>query len=537
MNRTIRFSTVILATLLSCLEVAVAQRSAPAMASFSGAALLVSAGVDTTDFERITQIADSTENNLTEYAILFLAQHGFSNVGAKIQSRFFACLGEHKWKKCWIYLAALYATRDPNTYSFGRSLLDTMIVDETAGRATFHPDDFVDVIDLLLDYKDFSRYDFFKSLFGRTPRPSAPILLVFGTFSESPILRDQAFRDVRPYLKDGDQRYRSYAVQSLIWFQDYPERIDLLREAALTDGSAQVRDQAIEYLLECGDIGTVVQACEMLATQFADKVYSSGAIFRLTKLNTPSALASLIRIKNSLAPGPLQEDAALCLDTYKPRGFAQSQPLLASLDSLVSFDHQSAQLGWLADANFVKELDNGLENAKKHLANKDSVNAYKEVQTFQDKVNKEYEKTVDDQKKRKSRDKRFVTVEGWKILYYNAQYIMDRLPSTVSMLLDDLRSQLSQLLTKGLIGDAPFVKGLDNGLENAKKRLSKPDSVNCYNEVATFQDEVNKEYLKTVDDDKKAKARDKRFVTAEGWQVLYYGAQEIMDRLPSEKKK
>jgi hypothetical protein len=88
-----------------------------------------------------------------------------------------------------------------------------------------------------------------------------------------------------------------------------------------------------------------------------------------------------------------------------------------------------------------------------------------------------------------------------------------------------------------LIGDAPFVKGLDNGLENAKKHLSKPDSVNCYKEVATFQAEVNKEYLKTVDDDKKAKARDKRFVTAEGWQVLYYGAQEIMVRLPSGKKK
>ena len=85
-------------------------------------------------------------------------------------------------------------------------------------------------------------------------------------------------------------------------------------------------------------------------------------------------------------------------------------------------------MGWLGDANFVKELDNGLDNAKKHLANKDSVNAYKEVQTFQDKVNSQYEKTVDDQKKGKPRDKRFVTVEGWKFLYYNAQYIMDRLP-------------------------------------------------------------------------------------------------------------
>ena len=107
---------------------------------------------------------------------------------------------------------------------------------------------------------------------------------------------------------------------------------------------------------------------------------------------------------------------------------AEMPTVLASMDTLISIKHRSFSMGWLGDANFVKELDNGLDNAKKHLANKDSVNAYKEVQTFQDKVNSQYEKTVDDQKKGKPRDKRFVTVEGWKFLYYNAQYIMDRLP-------------------------------------------------------------------------------------------------------------
>jgi hypothetical protein len=106
---------------------------------------------------------------------------------------------------------------------------------------------------------------------------------------------------------------------------------------------------------------------------------------------------------------------------------------------------------------------------------------------------------------------------------------------TVSMLLADLRLQLSQSLTKGLIGDANFVKELDNGLDNAKKHLSKPDSVNCYKEVATFQDKVNKEYLRTADNDKKGIPRDKRFVTKDGWVLLYNAAQEIMDRLPSKK--
>jgi hypothetical protein len=103
--------------------------------------------------------------------------------------------------------------------------------------------------------------------------------------------------------------------------------------------------------------------------------------------------------------------------------------VMAMLDTLISYKHKSSGLGWLADKNFVKELDNHLENAQKHLAKTDSTNAYKEIEKFQEKVNKEYEKTRDAQKKGKPRDKRFVTEDGWKLLYFNAQYIIDRLPS------------------------------------------------------------------------------------------------------------
>ncbi|MBI2428480.1 MAG: hypothetical protein HYV29_06730 [Ignavibacteriales bacterium] len=103
-------------------------------------------------------------------------------------------------------------------------------------------------------------------------------------------------------------------------------------------------------------------------------------------------------------------------------------PVATLIDSLIALTNQCSLQKFLGDSNFVKELTNHLDNAKKHLAKQDSVNCSKEVEKFQDKVNKEYEKTVDNEKKNKPRDKRFVTVEGWKFLYYNAQYIIDRLP-------------------------------------------------------------------------------------------------------------
>jgi hypothetical protein len=103
-------------------------------------------------------------------------------------------------------------------------------------------------------------------------------------------------------------------------------------------------------------------------------------------------------------------------------------PKELSIDDLIALKHEAQAKGWIGDGNFIKELDNGLENAKKHLARGDSVNCSKELEKFQDKVKQVYEKTVEDQQKGKRRDKRFVTQEGYDSLNDSAQSIIDRLP-------------------------------------------------------------------------------------------------------------
>ena len=214
------------------------------------------------------------------------------------------------------------------------------------------------------------------------------------------------------------------------------------------------KDSMVTYLFTYhGPKGTRVSLAKAVSANSA--IQDIGAMRKLNWLSTQSAAGKYVDLFRSYAGqfqlndfgaaqatllgvlANLRADSgtALSVDAYKSlhsdteQLLAEVPSVLASVDTMISVKHRSFDLGWLADANFLKELDNGLDNAKKHLAKKDSVNAYKEVQTFQDKVNKEYEKTVDNQKKGKPRDKRFVTVEGWKFLYYNAQYIMDRLPS------------------------------------------------------------------------------------------------------------
>jgi hypothetical protein len=65
--------------------------------------------------------------------------------------------------------------------------------------------------------------------------------------------------------------------------------------------------------------------------------------------------------------------------------------------------------------------------------------------------------------------------------------------------------------------------------------LARGDSVNCAKELEKFQEKVKKEYDKTVEDQRKHKPRDKRFVTEEGYRSLAEGAQKIIDRIAEKK--
>ena len=76
---------------------------------------------------------------------------------------------------------------------------------------------------------------------------------------------------------------------------------------------------------------------------------------------------------------------------------------------------------WLGDLNFSNELKNILTTAKTDIQNGDSLACSVQVKSFHDLVDNVYKDSLNS-------DPRFVTIEGWKFLYWNAQYILDRLP-------------------------------------------------------------------------------------------------------------
>ncbi len=164
----------------------------------------------------------------------------------------------------------------------------------------------------------------------------------------------------------------------------------------------------------------------------ADKYlgYFNSAKAALQENNASAARSALIQVMRDV---DLDSSSTLTSEAYALLRFnteylLSQLPSEVSIDDLIAIKHEAEAKGWIGDEQFVKELDNGLENAKKHLARGDSVNCAKELEKFQEKVKKEYDRTVEDRTKNKPRDRRFVTEEAYTLLSSNAQSIIDRLP-------------------------------------------------------------------------------------------------------------
>jgi hypothetical protein len=114
------------------------------------------------------------------------------------------------------------------------------------------------------------------------------------------------------------------------------------------------------------------------------------------------------------------------LEGFRPPQPKASVPLMEMFDTLHAQIIQTMEIAWLGENNFVNELGSHIQNAKTYLDGGDSLSSASQIELFQQKVDAEYRDSLDG-------DNRFVTVEGWKFLFYNAQYILDRLPAIPSL--------------------------------------------------------------------------------------------------------
>ncbi|BDQ02954.1 hypothetical protein [Ignavibacterium sp.] len=109
------------------------------------------------------------------------------------------------------------------------------------------------------------------------------------------------------------------------------------------------------------------------------------------------------------------------IEDFEPNIIDSTSSTLELIEDLIDLTDTVYNYSWLGDEQFKNELQSILQLAKSNLQNGDSLACRVQVKTFQGLVDNVYKDSL-------NTDLSFVTIEGWKFLYWNAQYILDRLP-------------------------------------------------------------------------------------------------------------
>ncbi len=135
----------------------------------------------------------------------------------------------------------------------------------------------------------------------------------------------------------------------------------------------------------------------------------------------PDWIETLSKIKEDNFTLLVRNKADKFLEKFKPANLSINSSVTDMIDSLIGLIDVMHDYLWIGDDAFIAELKIELQSARTNLQNGDSVACATNIKSFQDTVDAVYKDSLNS-------GPRFVTLEGWKFLYWNAQYILDRLP-------------------------------------------------------------------------------------------------------------
>ncbi len=277
---------------------------------------------------------------------------------------------------------------------------------------------------ILFDRGDYSRTPFlFEYIEAKKPGIAViPYDLLPEVIENVPQYADQAKAELRRIILELDD--------------DYYSNISLIRLAKIS-GDELIQD--LLYVMENSNNSTLKNIAydelekrnypgfeELTKQQFvSDYTRAESMLIKLlTKYNSPPIYKFILdNYKNVLD----QNDAEFYTASFNsirknvPLYPPKFNTLFEQFDYFNNLCDTLVIYTWLGDLQFKDELQAILQSAKTNLLAGDSLACRVEVKSFQDSVDYVYADSL-------NTDPRFVTIEGWKFLYWNAQYILDRLP-------------------------------------------------------------------------------------------------------------
>uniref|UniRef100_A0A832G1G7 IPT/TIG domain-containing protein n=1 Tax=Ignavibacterium album TaxID=591197 RepID=A0A832G1G7_9BACT len=393
----------------------------------------LSQGITNEEKERIIADLDSSDYMTRYWAIDAIGRYEIIEAVPKLESIFWQ---QEPQLQSYI-LKRLLSLNSTNTYSIAKAFLDS-IPNYNYEKTMITPLDLqVIATYLLFNYADYSTVDYVFQIIERDkPKnqidPLAKSLLP-KIIENLPIYAEQAKQELIYLVNNQNTRYSDRTLSLLYLSNIYGQEILPLIETSFTsDQDPIVRSSALELLFENNDPGLNQLIKDRLLTDPEPTLRYKFATTLLDSFGTPSDYRAVLEYHaeetNEVNKTLLYYD----LNTFKPPKLDTLISITTVLDTLFSYSNQCFYYAWLGDLTFSNELKSILTTAKANLQNGDSLACAVQVKAFQDLVDNVYKDSL-------NTDPRFVTIEGWKFLYWNAQYILDRLPEIPITLPPDIQ--------------------------------------------------------------------------------------------------
>jgi hypothetical protein len=381
--------------------------------------------------DKIMRMLDSPKYTDRSEAIMIIHQDNLTQYSTAVEERIFL---QNEPDLIYSFLQTLEDLNSPNIYSIAQRFLDTI---------DYYPNVNKEIGDLLeakvtatgilIKFNDYSSINYVWELIDRDKPQNKfkPVLLgVLGNLLYVPQYENRARDEFLDYfnsnyyksLEDGLYNFRPIILGILT--KRYGLEIkDLLIESFLYDPAGSIQAASLQYLLGLNYTGIDSLLINRLYINESDStIRPMVALTIATRLNTPERYYILKNYRPPIQNEHRAQGIATYIEGAKPKQ-PITENLIQHIDTTDTFSDALFNYSWLGDIIFANELKSVLTTAKTNLLSGDSLACRAQVKSFQDLVDGVYKDSLNP-------DPRFVTIEGWKFLYWNAQYILDRLPES-----------------------------------------------------------------------------------------------------------
>ncbi len=420
-----------------------------------------------------------------------------------------------------IYLLALDAIEHPNTIDFTNRFIakiDSMIFIGEEYEVYYLARD--RAVEVLFNHSDYSKANYvFETINKMRPRTDYISLKLLKEIAINVSeLREQAKVELISISENssfGDYRLRAiYYIENAFG----AEAIPTIKKVFYDDEEPINRMSAIKLLLKykTSYVNSIIR--ERIIDEPEEIYRINFAQLLLKEFGSASDYKFIIEAQNANNIPSIDFYVRIILKLTKPDSTTTIETML---DTLGSYTTQSYNYDWLKDESFKNELLNKIVEAKNKLNIGDSLNCKIEIEAFKSSVAQVFADSVGSYPK-------YISDAGYKFMYYQAEYILERLPETTEpptefnpiAFVDTLLSYNTQCLSNGWLSAAWVHTVLKSSLDNAKTMLE----LNQPQSAIQIMEQFN-----SILDSYKAS----NFVTTEGYNLLKLNSDFLIAKLDS----